>query len=243
MSRISKDSFTTQFELGVPLDQSNPGEQDVLLLYSSTRAHPHRFIKDVASLHTPIPLLEVELATRNCDEMHIVLTDHTKRKQCVAIVPQYESFHIQKWMRVDGRGGPMNRMETLKHISRGYQSNGKQKFLPPEPENTRNFWTLLVKYIQSLDQVLNSLRPLIEKVATHDRKLVVMVCNMGQSELLMNFVCNAKAHGVDYSHVIVFATDLETKALAENMGLTAFYDEIVSSYLVCTKPWSCLGLF
>ena len=122
----------------------------------------------------------------------------------------------------------MNSKETLKHVLRGYQSNGRQKFLPPEPKDTRMFWQLLEKYISSIDQVLENLQPLVEKVATVDRQLIVMVCNMGQSELLMNFVCAAKARGLDYSHVLVFATDLETKTLAESMGLTAFFDEIVS---------------
>ena len=131
-------------------------------------------------------------------------------------------------MRVDGSGGPIDSKETLKHVSRGYQSNGKQKFLPPEPKDTRIFWQLLAPYISSIDAVLDKLRPLVEKVATVDRQLIVMVCNMGQSELLMNFVCAAKARGLEYSHVLVFATDLETKALAEGMGLTAFFDEIVS---------------
>lgn len=232
MSRINKNDFANHFEMGVPLDQSKPGDEDVLMLYSSTRALPLRYNKEVSSLNTPIPLMDVHEATRNCDEMHIILTDHSRRKQCIAMVPQYESFHIQKWMRVDGHGGPMNNKETLKHVSRGYQSNGRQKFLPPEPTDTRLFWTMLAPYINSIDEVLDKLRPLVEKVATADKQLIVMVCNMGQSELLMNFVCAAKKRGLDYSHVLVFATDLETKALAEGMGLTAFFDEIVSMKIV-----------
>jgi hypothetical protein len=232
MSRISKNDFASRFEMGVPLDESKPGDEDVLLLYSSTRALPLRYNKEVTSLNTPIPLMDVEDATHNCDEMHIILTDHSRRKQCIAMVPQYESFHIQKWMRVDGDGGPMNNQETLKHVSRGYQSNGRQKFLPPEPTDTRLFWKMLAPYIDSIDEVLDKLKPLVEKVATADKQLIVMVCNMGQSELLMNFVCAAKKRGLDYSHVLVFATDLETKTLAEGVGLTAFFDEIVSTKIV-----------
>jgi hypothetical protein len=41
----------------------------------------------------------------------------------------------------------------------------------------------------------------------------------------MNFVCNAKAKGLDVSNVLVFPTDQETKDLAEGMGLATFYDE------------------
>ena len=59
-----------------------------------------------------------------------------------------------------------------------------------------------------------------------------MVSNFGQSELLVNFVCSARSRGLDISSVLVFATDLETKALAESLGLTAFYDKRVSSIIV-----------
>jgi hypothetical protein len=41
----------------------------------------------------------------------------------------------------------------------------------------------------------------------------------------MNFACSARTRGFDLSQVLVFATDLKTKALAEGLGLTAFYDE------------------
>jgi hypothetical protein len=54
-----------------------------------------------------------------------------------------------------------------------------------------------------------------------------MVCNHGQSELLMNFVCSTRARGISTKNILIFATDEETKAIAENMGLTAFYDEQV----------------
>jgi hypothetical protein len=54
------------------------------------------------------------------------------------------------------------------------------------------------------------------------------VCNFGQSELLLNFACNARAKGLDIGNVLVFATDQETKTLAESVGLTAYFDERVS---------------
>ena len=57
---------------------------------------------------------------------------------------------------------------------------------------------------------------------------MVLTCNHGQSELLMNFVCSAHARGFDLKNVLVFPTDFETKELAEGMGLATFYDEKVS---------------
>ena len=43
----------------------------------------------------------------------------------------------------------------------------------------------------------------------------------------MNFVCSAKSRDIDLSPVLVFATDEETKELAEGLGLAAFFDKTV----------------
>lgn len=59
-----------------------------------------------------------------------------------------------------------------------------------------------------------------------------MVCNHGQSELLMNFVCSANARNLDLSTVLVFATDEETKDIAEGLGLAAFFDKTVSVWTI-----------
>ena len=65
-----------------------------------------------------------------------------------------------------------------------------------------------------------------------------MVCNHGQSELLMNFVCSAKSRNLDLGSVLVFATDEETKELAEGLGLAAFFDKTVSFVGVITLACS-----
>lgn len=44
----------------------------------------------------------------------------------------------------------------------------------------------------------------------------------------MNFACSARARGLDISNILVFATDEETKELAEGVGLTAYFDKRVS---------------
>ena len=54
-----------------------------------------------------------------------------------------------------------------------------------------------------------------------------MVCNLGQSVLLQNFVCHAMANGLLLPNIIVFATDKETYEIAKGLGLAAFYDEAV----------------
>jgi hypothetical protein len=72
--------------------------------------------------------------------------------------------------------------------------------------------------------MLERLAPIAAKVA-RNKTLVVMVSNHGQSEVLVNFVCSAKTRNLDISAVLVFATDVETKALAESLGVGVFYDE------------------
>ena len=76
---------------------------------------------------------------------------------------------------------------------------------------------------------VNAIRArLKETLAKMDVKtVVVMTCNHGQSELLLNFVCSAKARGFDLKNVLVFPTDVETKELAEGTGLHAFYEESI----------------
>jgi hypothetical protein len=44
----------------------------------------------------------------------------------------------------------------------------------------------------------------------------------------LNFACSARSRGLDISNVLVFATDEETKKLAESIGLASYYDERVS---------------
>jgi hypothetical protein len=49
-----------------------------------------------------------------------------------------------------------------------------------------------------------------------------MVCNFGQSELLFNFVCSARARGLDLSKILLFATDEDIIDLATNLGIAVF---------------------
>eukprot|EP00529_Nitzschia_sp_RCC80_P028723 CAMPEP_0113523672 /NCGR_PEP_ID=MMETSP0014_2-20120614/45824_1 /TAXON_ID=2857 /ORGANISM="Nitzschia sp." /LENGTH=328 /DNA_ID=CAMNT_0000421765 /DNA_START=11 /DNA_END=995 /DNA_ORIENTATION=+ /assembly_acc=CAM_ASM_000159 len=71
-------------------------------------------------------------------------------------------------------------------------------------------------FLESLDSVLKDLDKDASKVAANS-----------QVDLLLNFVCNMHAKGLQASlkNILLFATDEETKELAEGMGLTAWYDE------------------
>ena len=82
-------------------------------------------------------------------------------------------------------------------------------------------------YFTSLDDVMKELKPIAKKVAK-DNTIIVLVCNRGQSDLMMNFACNCKAKGIDTGNVLVFATDQHTHEVAEGMGFASFYDKRVS---------------
>ena len=231
MARTSKTDFVRLIDTGVPVDLPKENDADVLVLYGKDTALPKTYNEEKEHATTSsIPALETEQALEGCEFLNIVLTDHSKqRNQCIAIVPQYESYHVQKWMRQTQQEGEhgVDHNAPLVPVSRGVQTNGREKFKPPLTKDIQQNWELLSKYFQSYHASLEELKPLVEKVATPKKTVTVMVCNFGQSMLLMNFVCAARSRNLDTSSILVFATDLETKALAESLGLTAFYDERV----------------
>jgi hypothetical protein len=229
MGRVSRDEFANKFDMGVPLDTSSSGNSEVLLFYNRKDALPSNpFEAQQAMTSREVPLFNsVEEATENCDNLHVILTDPSRTRQCVALMGQYESFHIQKWMRLP-EDGKLDPKVPLRLVNRGAQSNGRKSTKPPTREQTLQHWGVLTTYLSSLSDVLDRLKPIVEKVAaTHHNTVVVMVCNFGQSELLLNFICNAKAKGLDISSVLVFTTDLETQQLVDSlgMGVSTFYDE------------------
>jgi hypothetical protein len=226
MARTTKDDFTSQLDLGVPLDKVINGSSSVLLIYNNQKSLPKAIKNNIGGGSDMIPDLSMADAMENCDYLNVLLTHHTfGREQCIAIVPQYESYHLQKWMRIDN-GGALDKTYPLQKVSRGHQSNGRDQFNPPSIQDTHKQWDMLRKYLDSIHDVLEDLRPIVEKIAVQNT-IIVMVCNFGQSELLMNFVCSAKARGFDISNILVFATDQETLDLAHSIGLAAYFDERV----------------
>jgi hypothetical protein len=101
-------------------------------------------------------------------------------------------------------------------------------------QHMKPHWRLLEQYLHNLEDVLTDLTPLAKQAVvsssaaasnSKSNTLIVMVCNQGQSVLLHNFVCAAKARNLDVSQVLVFATDPETQTLATSLGLVSYYDE------------------
>lgn len=229
MTRVDRNEFAALFPMGVPLDPSSPQNDQVVILHNSPRSLPtDPFAAAEASSQTTIPLLSAADATENCDNLHVVLTDHNlKRRQCVALMGQYEAFHLQKFMRLP-QSGKLDPHLPLRLVNRGAHQSGRKSTKTPTMEQTMQAWSTLTPYLQNITQTLDKLRPIAASVAV-DNTIVVMVCNHGQSELLLNFACAARARGLDTAleAVLVFATDEETRDLAIGLGLSVFYDPVV----------------
>jgi hypothetical protein len=157
------------------------------------------------------------------------MTQPDSHNECVALVGQWESYHVQKFMRLPEDGG-LDPKKPLRHVSRLHIDSGLAQRIPTPPK-VKEYNELLITYLSSLEKVLDELKPIAKMVAKNNT-IVIMVCNHGQSELLMNFVCSSRARGFNLSHVLVFATDLETKELATGLGLSAFYDHTVRDFCI-----------
>ena len=230
MATVDRTAFAERFDVGVPLQDSSSGNEDVLLLYAHADAVPASdpFKAEEAKSNTQLPNYgkDVEMATENCDTVNLMLLQPNERTQCYALMGQFRGFHIHKFMRLPEEGGRLDRSAPLKLVNRGAQASGRLSVKVPRRFHTEQYWKTLTTYLQNLDPILEELKPYAEKAAVNNT-IVVLVSNHGQSELLLNFACSSRARGFDISKVLVFATDEETRDLAHGLGLNVFYDEKV----------------
>lgn len=66
---------------------------------------------------------------------------------------------------------------NLTYVSRGHQSNGREQFEPPKQIDTNRNWDMLRQYLDSIDSVLEELKPIVDKIAIQNT-IIVMVCNV-----------------------------------------------------------------
>lgn len=239
IARVKKDELDAYFDFGNPNDGGRgTGKEDALILYQSEESLP---ASDETLAHSAayndmggIPLTDPKTATENCDAMNVIFTANPGNPaQCTAIVGNYESYHIQRLMRVDApHSSPIKHELPLVQVSRGYASRGKSNFYAPPFEGyVKKHWKGLRTFLENVDSVLEDLEPILERMAKNNA-VVVLTCNRGQSALLVNFACSARSRGFDLSNILVFPTDVETKDLAEGLGLTTYHDEKASKMIV-----------
>ena len=109
MARVPRESFQSLFaaQFGGPFMESYPGARDLTLIYSSPDTPPRNFSSynnkgGVGGGTNAIPWIEdMGAATENCDQLHVVFTatETSSLRQCLALVPNYESFHVHQLSR------------------------------------------------------------------------------------------------------------------------------------------------
>ena len=233
MSRVPRDDFASRFDVGVPLNPTEPGNEHVLILYGHVDAQPTMSAEQQATTtqsQEDVPLItSIGKATENCDFLNVILTNANTnknygKKQCVALMGQSESAHVQKWARLPSTGNAIDSTVPLQFVGRLMELLGADSESTPLVNDTRKHWDFLHDYIENIDAILDKLRPLAEQVVRNNT-LVVMFSNFGQAELIINFCASARARSLDVSGILLYATDVETKELAEGLGMTAFFDE------------------
>ncbi|KAL9191433.1 hypothetical protein ACHAXT_001139 [Thalassiosira profunda] len=239
-SLVAKNEFLSNFDYGIPKPpskrdhESDPGKDQVLILYGSEKALPDENAGTVYIDETgddaSIPLVSAPDATKNCEGLNVIYTDtHGNFQQCIAVVGNYESYHIQRWLRIKPDGSSkVDASLPLYPVGRGLQSNGQDKFAAPSDNYALQNQALLETYFARLEDTINKLTPLAKEAAGSDNTVIVMVCNTGQSDLLINFICSSQARGfgdVVKEKLIVFATDQGVFDIAQGLGVKAFYDE------------------
>ena len=245
---VGKNDFLELFDYGIPkppskrIDESDPGKDHVLLLYGHTKALPNVNADRVVyhsdgegggedSSTTQPPQMSAADATINCNGLNVIFTEthDSELHQCTAIVGNYESYHIQRWLRMNPvTYNKLDPSYPLTPVGRGLQTNGQDKFAAPEDKFALQNQAMLETYFDRLQDTLKKLEPMAKSCAGNDNTVIVMVCNTGQSDLLINFICSARARGfgdVVNSKVLVFATDEGVLQIAQGLGLNVFYDE------------------
>mmetsp|Transcript_55015 Transcript_55015/g.61462 ORF Transcript_55015/g.61462 Transcript_55015/m.61462 type:complete len:579 (+) Transcript_55015:49-1785(+) len=228
---VPRKKFNDMVDMGVPVDYTKDGAEDVLVLYTSTESLPKNM-----GWHNDKIGLDASKALENCHTVKVILHDPAEKghERCIAIVPQWESYTVHKWMRVEPRNvTSVDLNYPLKNVPRSRQANGKVLgYGVPTKLGIANSYELLVDYLQNLDRVLADLRTFLRKIMRKASNpsantLVILTCNKGQSIMFQNFVCNARAKELDLSHIVMFATDEATVKLSNDLGIHVWYDEAI----------------
>jgi hypothetical protein len=233
---VPRDAFNEMLDLGVPLDDTTKGAEDVLVLYTSGSGMP----TGLGWKHNKTGISPAK-ALENCHEVKVILQEPAKKNhdQCFAILPQWQSYTVHKWMRVPPKGSPINMTAVdlafpLQSVPRIRQPNDGGYFTGvPREKRTAESNALLIQYLRNRDRVLVDLKNFLKNTVMKNTKdpslnaLVVLTCNKGQSDMFRNFVCNAKAKGLDLSNVVMFATDKFTVKLSRELGIHVWYDAAI----------------
>lgn len=238
MRRAHRDEFARMFDVGVPVMPSSEGNEEVVILYSDESSLPsNESSSSSSSSENIIPVLGPEEATKNCFTMNMILLKPGIKNHCVALMGQWPSHVVYRLMRPAGLQNA-SLVRPLQLVSRSRMTTNKVLDHPDQRGDGFAFYVesslrSFKAYLLHMDETLQQLRSLGEACANpkgdkgFKNTIIVMLCSHGQSELFLNFVCSARARGLDTSQVLLFATDLQTKKLAESVGIATLFDENV----------------
>lgn len=227
---VPREDFIREYDIGVPWDEPIKGASDVMILYSSESSLPAGHSDQGGGVGS-VSYSSAKDATANCHIMKVILTEPKQENVCFVVVAQWESFHVHHFMRLKPEDDKSDRpvFDTkypLRYVSRRHELMKKKGIVKipqlPESYQTRRYWTMLIEYLQKLETTTKRLKPIAAQVAGEGNTVIVMVCNFGQSELLFNFVCSARARGLDLSKILLFATDTDISDLAKALGIAVF---------------------
>lgn len=228
-ARVMKRDFLETFDGGLPDDDvHNEHLDEVLILYNNEKALPSTQTEATIQSDEPVPKLTALDATEHCQTLHVISTK-ADVPQCVALVGQYESFHISNWMRVppgDEKLPQYDRIWPLRPVGRGMRPDGVNEFIPPNRVKQRKHWERMIRYLHHFEETSQKhLKPILQRIA-RENTIIVMVCNHGQSDLLLNFLCASRSRDLSLKNLFILCTDTETYQLAMNLGVAAYYDEL-----------------
>lgn len=231
VARIDRSDFIANHDFGIPWDETTPGNEEVLLFHSSRYSMPNskpisrkEANTSTGSVLSSLPFYAARDATRNCQDLRVVLVSPNQKYQCLALVGQWNSYHVHKLLRRDvAPRTKRNANATFSYVSRLDSPKSPATWVPPKASAlTEDYGAALRSYLQNIPETIQRLQPIAEKVGQNDKTIVVMVCNSGHAELLLNFVCSARARKLDLSKILLFATDQDVYELALSLDLAAF---------------------
>lgn len=192
-----------------------------------------------------VPLALASCATLNTIFLPLQNSPRNSFPECYLMMSDFESYHINRWMRLpDFASTPkqkdrvLNHALPLRHVGRiTLATKGVDELDVPIlwddfDDRKKGFlfqhFDVVRTFLENVDAVLKDLKKLLHdrKVVRSDNTVIVMTVNKGQSELLTNFICSARRRGLDIGSLLVFPTDIESKILADGLGVATYYDQM-----------------
>ena len=245
MGIVSRRRFARVFDTGYVLDKKKKdgGNDKVLILYANPEGNATASDGTDVQNSPQIEELSVDDIARQCKTVKVVLTDaNPKNRECIAIQGQWASNHVHKFKRkkIKRTNSEKEREKELgidsdEDLYTFRYSSGRKMILPTADQQEANRRILLM-YLKYYPDALEKLRPIAELASRggsmegDKMPVIVLLSNYGQSKFLLNYVCSARARGIDLSRVVLFATDKETYELGEALGLAVFYDEMIFGF-------------